>query len=192
MMSDLPPLEQEQDVVLRMKAGDKAAAGQLYSWFGHILYRQIILPRLPVVERAEDVLRETFRVLFEQIERFEYQNRSIFFWLRRIAINLVIDSYRKEKRQRDLADRVLAQNALDEVVGADFISAEELLERQDARALIERSLAKINTRYAEALRLRLLEDRTREECAAHFEIEVGTFDVLFHRACKAFRKNYPP
>jgi RNA polymerase sigma-70 factor (ECF subfamily) len=37
------------------------------------------------------------------------------------------------------------------------------------------------------LRLRLLEDRSREECAAALEVKVGTLDVLLFRACKSFR-----
>ena len=192
-VSDLPPLAEERAMVMRLKAGDTEAAAQLYAWFGLILYRQTVLPRIPVVDKAEDVLRDTFRILFEQIERFEYRGEiSIFFWLRRIAINLVVDAYRKEKRQREIAERVLAQDALDQVVGTGPESAEEYLERADARALIEGAFLKINPRYAQALRLRLLEDKTRAECAAYFEIEVGAFDVLFHRACKAFRNNYPP
>ena len=178
---------------MRLKAGDRHAAAQLYTWFGSILYRQTILPRIPIVEKAEDVLRDTFRILFEQIERFEYRGEiSIFFWLRRIAINLVVDAYRKEKRQRDIAERILAQDALDQVVGTGPESVQDTLERADVRLLIEGAFLKINSRYAQALRLRLLEDRTRAECAAHFELEIGAFDVLFHRACKAFRDNYPP
>ena len=36
-------------------------------------------------------------------------------------------------------------------------------------------------------RLRLLEDRSREECATVLEVKVGTLDVLLFRACKSFR-----
>ena len=57
---------------------------------------------------------------------------------------------------------------------------------------MELSLSRLNPRYAEALRMRLLEDRTREECAAAMGVTVGNFDVILHRACKAFRQGYPP
>ena len=40
--------------------------------------------------------------------------------------------------------------------------------------------------------LRLIEDRTREECAEEMGVTVGNFDVILHRATKAFRKVYPP
>ncbi len=65
----------------------------------------------------------------------------------------------------------------------------EITETKD---MVDLSLSRMNERYATALRLRLIEDRDREECAALLGIKVGTFDVLLHRACKAFKKVYPP
>jgi DNA-directed RNA polymerase specialized sigma24 family protein len=50
----------------------------------------------------------------------------------------------------------------------------------------------MNERYAMALRMRLVEDRDREECAAALGVTLGNFDVILHRATKAFRKVYPP
>jgi RNA polymerase sigma-70 factor (ECF subfamily) len=48
----------------------------------------------------------------------------------------------------------------------------------------------MNPRYARAVRLRLLEERSREVCAADFGTTVGSFDVLFFRACKQFKALY--
>ena len=58
--------------------------------------------------------------------------------------------------------------------------------------MVAASLAKLNDRYATALRLRLLEDRSREECASILGVKVGNFDVILHRATKAFKKVFPP
>jgi RNA polymerase sigma-70 factor (ECF subfamily) len=58
--------------------------------------------------------------------------------------------------------------------------------------MVELSLSRLNQRYAQALRMRLLEERSREECADALGVKVGNFDVIFHRATKAFRKGYPP
>ena len=62
----------------------------------------------------------------------------------------------------------------------------------EVRELIEESLSQINPRYAQALRLRLLDDHDRAECAEIMGVTLGNFDVLFHRAAKAFRDKYPP
>ena len=120
----------------------------------------------------------------------EFEN--LFFWIRRIAINLVIEAYRKQVKQNKIAEAILAKDALDSVMSQAEPAPDVGLHNRDARALIDKSLEKLNPRYAKALRLRLLEDRTREECAQELEISVGNFDVLFHRACKSFRDNYPP
>ena len=189
---ELPEFEEEKRVVLAAQQGDRLSAGQLYQWFGDRLYRQVILPRLPVVEQAEDVLRDSFRIIFERISQFTPKDRSIFFWMRRIAINLVIDVYRRETKKRKIAENLLANDAVYETVSQRPMPADKKIELSDTRKMIEKSLTKINSRYAQALRLRLLEDLSREECAAVLDVTVNNFDVLFHRACKAFRNNYPP
>jgi RNA polymerase sigma-70 factor (ECF subfamily) len=56
---------------------------------------------------------------------------------------------------------------------------------------VNAALEALNPRYATALRLRLIEDRDREECAESLGVSVGNFDVILHRAAKAFRKVYP-
>ena len=63
-------------------------------------------------------------------------------------------------------------------------------DRRQAKARVDDVLARINPRYAKALRLRLLEDRPRAECAELLEVKLGTFDVLMLRAVRSFRKNW--
>lgn len=189
---ELPSFEEEKVVVEKAQAGDRTAAAQLYHWFGDKIYRQVVLPRLPVIEQAEDVLRDTYRIAFERLNQFQPTDRSIFFWLRRIAINLVIDTYRRQVRKHKLAERILAEDALETVVGSAEPPPDAESINADTREMIERSLQQINPRYAQALRMRLLDDRDRETCAAELGVSVATFDVVFHRACKAFRGKYPP
>lgn len=189
-------LEEERKMVLALQQGNRQAASWLYETFSDVLFRKIILSRLPYLEQAEDVLCETFRIAFEKIATYTVIDRSIFFWLRRIAINLVVDTYRKQVRKKELAERILARDAVDMVMASQSTTADDLLSRseeeEDTKTMVHKSLERLNPRYAKALRMRLLEDKTREECAEEFGISVGNFDVLFHRASKAFRDNYPP
>jgi RNA polymerase sigma factor (sigma-70 family) len=189
-------LEQEKEMVIALQQGDRKAAAWLYETFSDILFRKVILSRLPYVEQAEDVLCETFRIAFEKIMTYTVIDRSIFFWLRRIAINLIVDTYRKQVRKRELAERILARDAVDMVMGSRSTTADDVLDQaereEDTKTMVHKALEKLNPRYAKALRMRLLEDQSREACAEEFGITVGNFDVLFHRASKAFRDNYPP
>jgi len=177
-------------VIHRLQAGDRDAFATLYGWYGNLIWRQAILPRLPNRELAEDCLRDTFRTALEKIGSFKIENRSIFFWLRRIAINKAIDIHRRHKRDHDLAQAVKSEPG--QLGGAHPERPDRGLEVEDTKRLVGLSLDKLNPRYATALRLRLIEDRTREECAQIMEVTVGNFDVILHRATKAFRKVYPP
>jgi RNA polymerase sigma-70 factor (ECF subfamily) len=78
----------------------------------------------------------------------------------------------------------------EEALGADGLT-EELIERRDrdaARLKLTQGLAKIHPRYASAIRLRIIEERSREEVAALLAISTTTFDVVLHRAMSALRK----
>lgn len=186
---DLVPIEEEQTVVARLQSGDRSAAAALYGWYGDPLYRAVILPRLPSPDLASDCLAETFITALTKIDTYRFQNVSIFFWLRRIAINKVIDTYRRMGRTVELMDNVGEdENALVEPTARPDRSTDA----DETKKMVETSLSRLNPRYAEVLRMRLIEDRTREECAAVLGVTVGNFDVLLHRAAKAFRKVYPP
>lgn len=184
--------EIERQVVARLLQGDRAAAGQLYAWYGDRLYRQAILPRLPNRELAEDVLKDTFRLALERIETYRPSDRSIFFWLRRIAINRAIDVHRARQQRNRLEDADRIDLAIERSMSEPPPAPDRAPEVDETRQQVEQALDLLNPRYAEALRMRLIEDRDREECADAMGVKVGNFDVIFHRACKAFRKVWPP
>ncbi len=186
----LAPLDEERDVVLRLKQGDRMALAELYDWYGDRLFRQIILPRLPITDLAEDVLRDTFRITVERIEQYNPEDRSIFFWMRRIAINRAIDVHRAHARRERLQEQV--ELNIDRTMGVAPPAPDRGQEVEETRELVEEALALLNPRYAMAIRMRLIEDRDRDECAEALGVTVGNFDVIFHRACKAFRLKYPP
>ena len=184
----LAPLDEERDVIERLKQGDRVAAATLYQWYGDKLYRQAILPRLPIPELAQDVLKDTFKTALEKIAQFQFQDRSIFFWLRRIAINRAIDVHRAQKRKWEIEKRVPAEYSMSQQPARPDMGPEV----EETKAQVEKALGLINPRYAEALRLRLLEDEDRDVCAEKMGVTIGNFDVILHRACKAFRKVYAP
>lgn len=186
---DLVPLEEEIAVIQRLQAGDRTAFATLYGWYGDKIYRQAILPRLPNRELAEDCLKDTFRTALEKIHTFQLANRSIFFWLRRIAINKAIDVHRRQRRDQQLQESVKSEP---EPLTQPPPRPDRALEVQDTARLVHASLDQMNPRYAEALRIRLLDGHSREECAELMGVTVGNFDVILHRAAKAFRKVYPP
>ncbi len=187
--AQLQPIAEERAVVAGLLRGDRKAAGTLYAWYGDALFREIILPRLPIRELAENVLVDTFRIVLERAEQYTPDaDKSIYFWIRRIAINRAIDVHRAHQRARRLEDALEAEHDPSEVSPAPDAHVDD----EDTRARVEAALAQLSPRYAEALRLRMLDEHSREECASRLGVTVGNFDVILHRASAAFRKAFQP
>lgn len=186
---DQVQLEEERERILRAQAGEQDALRPILQRYGPVLYAGVILPRLGNEADAEDVLKDTMMTAIQRIQSFQWQDRSIYYWMRQIALNKIIDLHRRRQRGDKLVE-ALAREAETHPSGpapADeaLIAAEE---RKRNRERIERTLAAVNPRYAEAIRLRLVEELPRQDCAARLGVTVGTFDVLFFRAVRAFRK----
>lgn len=184
-------LEEEQRLVEEAQRGNLDAMRPLLDRYAGPLYGTVILPRLGDRAAAEDVLRDTLVTAVEKIQRFTWQGKSIYPWLRQIAINKVFDVHRGIQRSRRLAD-ALARELPAETDAAEAADAVLIADqdRRDNRARIDRTLAAMPERYRVAIELRLIDELSREDCARRLAITVGTFDVLLFRAVRAFRKRF--
>lgn len=184
-------LEEERRLVERAQAGDRNALRPLFERYADPLYSGVILPRLGDSAAAEDVLKDTFVTAIEKIAQFSWQGRSVYVWLRQIAVNKVIDVHRRSSR----AGRFL--QALAEELPSETppeASADEALiaeqERQRSRERIQTAMDALLPRYREVIVFRLVEELSREECAKRLGVTVGHFDVLLFRAIRAFRREF--
>lgn len=184
-------LAQEHRLVEEAQHGNLDAMRPLLERYAAPLYGTVILPRLGDTASAEEVLRDTLATAVEKIQRFTWQGKSIYPWLRQIAINKVYDVHRQSKRSRRLADAMVHELAVesDPATHADAqLIADQ--ERRAHRARIDRTLAQLQDRYRLAIELRLVQELSREDCAQRLGIAIGTFDVLLFRAIRAFRKHF--
>jgi RNA polymerase sigma-70 factor (ECF subfamily) len=184
--------ETEQALVVRAKAGDRTALGVLLTRFGPTLYRSVLLPRLGNGGVAEQALGDTYARVVERIGGFEWQGRGIYPWLRTVALHVAIDLLRARRREVLFQPEDLEREADDAPhdPGGEGLT-EALAERRDleaARAKLTTALEKIHPRYASAIRLRIIEERTREDVAERLGVSTATFDVVLHRAMTALRK----
>jgi RNA polymerase sigma factor (sigma-70 family) len=184
-------LEEEQRLVEEAQSGNLDAMRPILERYAQPLYGTVILPRLGDTASAEDVLRDTLATAVEKIRRFTWQGKSIYPWLRQIAINKVYDVHRQSKRSRRLADAMVHEVAQetdpDSHADAQLIADQE---RRAHRARIEEAMAGLAERYRIAIELRLVQELPREDCAKRLNVTIGTFDVLLFRAVRAFRKQF--
>ena len=181
-------IDEEIKLLERTRRGDGEAFGLIYDAYKNPLYKTVIYPKVKDQTAAEEILQDTFLLALEKIGDFEWQGKSIFFWLRMIAINKIREWIAGKVRTATVDSSVLdyqPDNSYQpeaQVVLDDFTA--------DLKKKTLDTLEEVNERYRDAIRLRLLDKKSREECAAALKITVETFDVVFFRACKAFKKEY--
>jgi len=184
-------LEEERRLVERAQAGDRNALRPLFERYANTLYSGVILPRLGDTAAAEDVLKDTFVTAIEKIEQFTWQGRSVYVWLRQIAVNKVIDVHRRSSRAgrllQALTEELPHETAPEEAADETLIAEEQ---RRRSRDRIGSAMDAILPRYREVIVLRLVEELPREECARRLGVTVGHLDVLLFRAIRAFRREF--
>ncbi len=181
-------LAEERALCVRAQEGDRAALGQLLRRHGPRLYRAVLLPRLGSAALAEEALSITFVKVVERFDRFQWQGLGVYPWLRVIALRTALDLLRARRRELLFAPEELARE-LD--AAEDDARSAAALEQHDlalARQRVTECLDALPPRYARAITLRVLEERSREEAAALLEVTVGTFDVLLHRSLSSLKK----
>jgi RNA polymerase sigma factor (sigma-70 family) len=184
-------LEEEQRLVEEAQRGNLDAMRPILECYAQPLYGTVILPRLGDAVSAEEVLRDTLATAVEKINRFTWQGKSIYPWLRQIAINKVYDVHRQSKRSRRLADAMVHEVAVE--TDPDTHADAQLMADQERRAhklRIDETMNELQDRYRTAIELRLVQELSREECAKRLGVSIGTFDVLLFRAVRAFRKHF--
>ena len=191
-MTERPESAEERALVEAAQRGDGASLRTLIERFARPLYSAVILPRVGNAADADEVLRDTLSRAVERLESFRWTGSGFYPWLRQIAINWVIDRARTRQRRGKLEQKL--ESHTNTVAPMHHAGADEaLIERQErdvARAQLESALATLNERYRRAVELRVLEERSREECAEAMGVTVGNFDVILHRALAALRKAY--
>jgi RNA polymerase sigma-70 factor (ECF subfamily) len=175
----------------RAQQGDRRSLARILRRYGPVLYRSVLLPRLGSEAAAQDALCDTYLRVVERFEQFEWRGCGVYPWLRVVALRIALDALRARKRETlfepDELSRAADAAERDLGTGVD-VALSEKRDRDEARAKVEDALGRINARYAQAIRLRILEDRSREEAAEALGVSVPTFDVVLHRALTALRK----
>jgi RNA polymerase sigma-70 factor (ECF subfamily) len=175
--------------VADFRGGDRRAFALIYEAYAGLLYARVLLPALRQPALAEDALADTFERAHGSLRSVSIADRSLFFWLARIARNRALDMHRRKQTERRSEDALQAHAAHALLPEPDPESALGLRDETELNVRrIDTALARLNPRYRRAVELRLLEEQPREICAQTLEVTVPTFDVLLLRALRALRR----
>ena len=130
----------DAQLIRRFREGDKNAINTLLSRYSTNVYSYLIM-MVKNEDLANDFLQETFIKVFESIKRGKYEEKGIFLsWVIRIAHNLVIDYFRKNRHLPTVSNDESEYDLFNSPKFADKNIEELLVQDQlqnDVRKLIE-------------------------------------------------------
>jgi len=179
------PAPEQQALLDRAAQADPVALGMLYDQYVDKIY-SYIYHRVSSADIAEDLTAQVFMRMLEAVRNGRPWQTSFSGWLYRIAHNLVVDSYRRNKRAVFVdVDDVTYLKAAD---GDPLRSAETKVEMDRLR----QALGSLTEEQVQVVTLRFLEDLSIAEVANIMDKTEGAIKALQYRAVLSLRRVMQP
>jgi RNA polymerase sigma-70 factor, ECF subfamily len=165
-------------LVARCQRADTAAFNEIVARYKHKLH-SYLYRMTGSAEDAEDLTQEVFVRMYTHIHRFRAE-ASLSTWLFRIAGNLVVDSYRRGKKDRAIIGSLDEPLPNDDETGGTRDVADEshaperLLGRKELSGQITHALTRLPAKLRSAVVLHDIEGLPYEEIATIEGIPLGT------------------
>jgi len=91
----LKTIYSEEELVMLLKEGGRAAFSYLYRQYSAVLYG-IIYKVIPDEQTAQDVLQDVFVKIWSNIDQYSPQKGRLYTWMLNIARNAAIDKLRSK------------------------------------------------------------------------------------------------
>tara|TARA_B100001113_G_scaffold84646_1_gene67373 strand:+ start:5490 stop:6074 length:585 start_codon:yes stop_codon:yes gene_type:complete len=132
-----------------------------------------IMSKIKNKDLSEDIFQDTYVKVVNSLQKGKYNEEGKFLpWVMRIAHNLVIDHFRRQKKMQ----MVRSNNDFDifDVIKDNKINADEKLIKDqifnDLNSLIDR----LPKDQKEVLKMRYFEELSFKKIAEHFDISINT------------------
>jgi RNA polymerase sigma-70 factor (ECF subfamily) len=170
----------EQTLVLALKAKDKQAFSYLYDNYSDALYG--VINRIVLGDEiAGDVLQEVFVKIWKNIDNYSREKGSIFTWMMNISRNAAIDQIRSRQYQNE------AQNQSIEDYVYDIDKTEQTTSQVDHIGLKE-VLAKLKPEHKILIDKVYFEGYTQEEISQELDMPLGTVKTRIRAAMQHLRQ----
>ncbi|CAG0941472.1 RNA polymerase sigma-H factor [Gammaproteobacteria bacterium] len=183
-------LQDEQQLLRRMLAGDERAFSEFFNEYFARLYR-FALPRLNGnADVAQEVVQATLCKVMRRLDTFRGE-AALFTWICQICRHQIADYLRENRRHTErvvlIDDSPAVQAALDAIQAPDEERPEQHYGRGQTAALVRAVLDRLPARYGDALEWKYVEGLSVEEIGARMGVGTTAAQSLLARARVAFR-----
>lgn len=183
ILSALLSLQDDSELIQRLKRREAEAMGALYDRFGKVAFAVIVrIVRNAGV--AEDLLQETFLKVWNRVAGFDDSRTSLGPWVLTIARNRAIDYLRS-------TDSKMAQNSCDleklerprffTDFEANYMSEEKI-------RIIRQAFTKLSDNQRKVLELAYFEGLSQTEMATRLAQPLGTIKTWVRTALQLLRE----
>ena len=162
----------DQELVKNYINGDNSSFEVLLNRHKNRVFA-FIMSKIKNKDLSEDIFQDTYVKVVNSLQKGKYNEEGKFLpWVMRIAHNLVIDHFRKQKKMQ----MVRSNNDFDifDVIKDNKINADEKLIKDqifnDLNSLIDR----LPKDQKEVLKMRYFEELSFKKIAEHFDISINT------------------
>ena len=177
-----PGKTEPTDLIVRARAGDSQAWGDLYREFAPAIFR-FCRRAMPTQEDAEDATMEIFMKLREKLVQYD-PGRSFTAWLYRVAANHCWDMLRRRKARHDKDTQDIDDLPLE---APEPNQLEKLIEERTSEE-VRKALDKLGARARMALVMCYYSDMSYDEIADALGVRRPFVGVVLLRARHELRE----
>ena len=182
----------DRALVARIETGDARALGELYDRHGRMAYSLAIVI-LGERADAEEVVADAFGQAWRTAGQFDPARGSVTAWLATITRTRALDLARSRGRRARVLQRAAESgDGLAAPIAPAGHAPDRAAERQEARALVARSLAELPEPQRRVIELAYFGGLTQTEIAAELAEPLGTVKTRIRAALEKMRNALAP
>lgn len=164
-----------EDLIAQCKKQNREAQSLLYNRYADVLFGQC-LKYAPNYDDAKDHLQDSFITIFAKISQYKGKG-SFEGWMKRIAINTVLQSYRKKREVPLQREELLKAEEKEDSFDIEGISDTDL-----PLSFLFKIVQELPERYRLVFNLYALDGYSHKEIAEMLDIAEGTSKSNLFRA----------
>jgi len=185
----------EEELITRLCNGEESSYIFLMRKYGRRLYA-IAKRYTNSDEDAKDCVQQTYIQIFQHINNFQKRS-SLWTWMRRIIINISIQTLRSKHRSQeipiaDLLPDFESDNVRTETNWQFNESVDVIVSMKESTEIVRNAIYGLPQDYRLVLLLRDIEGYSTDEVADILEISISASKTRLHRARSALKKLLEP
>ena len=179
-------LEDDRDLVKRLKLRDSSAMVTLYDKYGALLY-SVIFRAVGERATAEDLVQETFLRIWNRVHTFEQEKGKLQGWLITVARNRAFDYLRSVKNHpTQTSARLEDLEQAGCFAGKDTVKG-DLSDQLAKEKAVSVALKALTPEQREVIELTHFQGMTQTEISEKLNRPLGTVKTLVRSALKNLR-----